>query len=32
MSGWVGVLGLPSSEVREVRANLVEVAARSAVD
>ena len=32
MSGWVGALGLPRSEVREVRANLVEAAARSAVD
>ena len=28
----MGALGLPSSEVREVRANLVEAAARSAVD
>ena len=32
VSGWVGALGLPRSEVREVRANLVEAAARSAVD
>ena len=32
VSGWVDALGLPRSEVREVRANLVEAAARSAVD
>ena len=32
MSAWVGALGLPRSEVREVRASLVEAAARSAVD